>query len=470
MAQSRRQGMLGMTDMKKVFAAAATFIGLVACDAPTLSGSSSSQQTGVLDAASASQTQEALESQGSAPLTSRIASTLGASKFGTQIANAVQTNPNIRASTANILIAQADLRSAEGAYLPEVTAGATATERLNGSSSATPYLRISQLIYDGGASRSRVAAQTANLTSARSARLVTASDFTLQAVQAHVDYATTNRIVELAQQNLSAHKRFTRLIEERREGGVGSQSDLLTVQSRLAAAETLFVNARAERDRAKARFVEVIGTQPTGTAWPPAAPNLPGNDTAAINGSPRMQALDARLAAAQSQLEAVRQGRLPRVEMSATAQQQDDGSGGDVALDLAVDYTFDTRGEASAAVQRAYADTLRLESEKSTLARDIARSLDFLRSDRTSGKQLLSAAQRSVRTNRANVRATEEEFSIGRRDLLQVLDAQRDLVVAQRSVIEAERSLLLTGYDALALTGDIIPVFNISLQELVFTE
>jgi adhesin transport system outer membrane protein len=104
------------------------------------------------------------------------------------------------------------------------------------------------------------------------------------------------------------------------------------------------------------------------------------------------------------------------------------------------------------------------------LARDIARSLDFLRSDRTSGKQLLSAAQRSERTNRANVRAAEEEFSIGRRDLLQVLDAQRDLVVAQRSVIEAERSLLLTGYDALALTGDIIPVFNISLQELVFTE
>jgi outer membrane protein TolC len=63
------------------------------------------------------------------------------------------------------------------------------------------------------------------------------------------------------------------------------------------------------------------------------------------------------------------------------------------------------------------------------------------------------------------VAAAGEEFTIGRRSLLDLLDAQRDFVLAQQTLIEAEEQLLLSGYAALALTGDILPAFGVALQD-----
>ncbi|MGB1207601.1 MAG: TolC family protein [Paracoccaceae bacterium] len=442
---------------------------LAGCDSSVsgLGGRSAASDTTLLQAAT---TAPAAPLTATPHITPRLSASLSKSSFGKRVAQAVSLHPSVRAATADILLAQAELRTVSGAFRPEVSAGATATTRLNGSNDATPFLRVDQLLYDGGASRSRIAAQTASVTSSRSTRLVTASEFARQAVQVHVNMAAAKSIVDLTRDNLNAHRRYARLIQERRASGVGAQSDALTAQSRLADAETTFVNAQADMERARARYIEVISVPPTSTAFPPSAPKLPGRSSAAINGSPRMQALEARLAAAQAELEAARQGRRPRVEVGASAQRQQDGSGGDVVLDMSVDYTFDTRGEASAAIQRAYANTLRLESDKATLARDIARTLEFLKSDQNAGTQRLASARRAAAANSRNVRAANEEFSIGRRDLLQVLDAQRDLVSAQRTVVEAQQSILMTGYEAIALTGDIIPVFGISLQELVFTE
>lgn len=457
-----------MTAARWGLLAMAATLGLAGCDQVGLGGLGNSGGQ-PLEAAVAAP-QAPLEAAAQPQIVPRMAASLASSDFGKRVSQAVSLHPDVRAATADILLAQAELRGVSGAFRPELSAGATATTRLNGDDNATPYLRVSQLLYDGGASRSQIASRTASVTSSRSSRLVTASDFARQAVQVHVDLAAAQSIVALTSDNLAAHRRYGRLIQERLESGVAAQTDALTAQSRTADAETAFVNARADMDRARARYVEVIGVPPASTAWPPSAPALPGNANAAINGSPRMQALDARLAAAQSELEAARQGRLPRVEVGASAQQQEDGTGGDVIVDLSVDYKFDTRGEAGAAIQRAYANTLRLESEKATLARDIARTLEFLRSDQSAGAQRLRTAKRAVAANRRNVRAAAEEFSIGRRDLLQVLDAQRDFVRAQRTVVEAEQSLTMTGYEAIALTGDIIPVFGISLQELVFTE
>jgi adhesin transport system outer membrane protein len=61
------------------------------------------------------------------------------------------------------------------------------------------------------------------------------------------------------------------------------------------------------------------------------------------------------------------------------------------------------------------------------------------------------------------VAAARDEFSIGRRTLIEVLDAQRDFVRAQETVVSAQSEKIRTGYQALALTGDIIEAFAITL-------
>jgi hypothetical protein len=64
------------------------------------------------------------------------------------------------------------------------------------------------------------------------------------------------------------------------------------------------------------------------------------------------------------------------------------------------------------------------------------------------------------------VASARERFAIGRASILQLLDAQRDLASAEELASVAERDLLLSGYAALALTGDIVHAFDLSLPGL----
>jgi adhesin transport system outer membrane protein len=177
-----------------------------------------------------------------------------------------------------------------------------------------------------------------------------------------------------------------------------------------------------------------------------------------------VQASNARIQAAMADLSAARAQRWPSVIAGLGGQRLADGST-DVALDMSLNYSLDTAGQRRAAIEVAQANLASLTLEKDALEREIRRALDFVRSDQAAGRARIAAARAAVQANARTVAAAGEEFTIGRRSLLDLLDAQRDFVLAQQTLIEAEEQLLLSGYAALALTGDILPAFGVALQD-----
>ncbi|MFU8899337.1 MAG: TolC family protein, partial [Roseinatronobacter sp.] len=136
---------------------------------------------------------------------------------------------------------------------------------------------------------------------------------------------------------------------------------------------------------------------------------------------------------------------------------------GTSSANLDVVYDPGAPGSQQARIRAAEAQLDAVRAEREGLARDIARALADLRSDQRAGAARVAAAREAVTANRATVDASREEFSIGRRSLLGLLDAQRDLFEANETLIAAEREVALSGYAALALTGDILDAFAISL-------
>ena len=90
----------------------------------------------------------------------------------------------------------------------------------------------------------------------------------------------------------------------------------------------------------------------------------------------------------------------------------------------------------------------------------------MLRSDARAGQLRLRSTRDAVRANAASVASARERFAIGRASILQLLDSQRDLASAEELASIAERDLSLSGYAALALTGDIVHAFGLSLPGL----
>ena len=132
-------------------------------------------------------------------------------------------------------------------------------------------------------------------------------------------------------------------------------------------------------------------------------------------------------------------------------------------MDLSFNYELDSTGQRRAAIAAAEAKVKEAEFAREQLVREIMRELGFIRSDQKAGAERLRAARIAASANADSVTASRAQFSIGRRSLIEILDAQRDYVNAQERLILAEQSYFLTNYAALSLTGDILDLLGISL-------
>ena len=398
----------------------------------------------------------------------RVPDAVSRGPFGQHIARAVMAEPAITRSTADIRAARADKRAADGAFRPDLSIGVNAQTRLdsNTNSDSGPFLRVSQLVYDAGAARSDQTAAEARVLQSRAQQIETGARVTLEAVEVYKRLLNSRRLLAIAEENLNVLRGFANQIEERVVRGAGSTADRLIAQSRVADAETQRVDAQAQLERAEAAFRRLFGEIPGNLPKPVKAPPLPAGEADVLDQSPRLRAANATLKAAEADLMAASARRQPGVELGATGRRAS-GGGGDLALDLTLNYSLDTRGERRAAIDAAQARLDAAEAERDTLLRDVREALAFVRTDQTAGEARVIAARQAVTSNAASVDAAREQFSIGRRSMVDLLDAQRDFVRAEETLIRAEQERFLTDYAALALTGDILDLFDITLPEVV---
>ncbi len=301
----------------------------------------------------------------------------------------------------------------------------------------------------------------------RGARLEVGAALTLEAVEAWQNLVAARAQYDLARDNEAAHRELLDQVEDRSGAGAGTQSNVVTAEARLADAVARRVQALSGRDRAEAVYREIFGQGPERLGPPPDAPTLSDvPDETLIASSPRVRGIDASIKAAEADLAATAAAIFPQVDLRTTGRREARGSGIDTDVDLLLDYDSGAPGQKAAAIRESEARLAALQADRDGLAREIRRALDFARSDQRTGLERVRAAQDAVRANEATVEAAREEFSIGRRDLIGLLDAQRDFFEAGERLITAQREQALSRYVVLALTGDILDAFAITLPAL----
>jgi outer membrane protein TolC len=410
-----------------------------------------------------------LAAEGTIAAPPRLPPSLAGTGFGQDVAQAVLTHPALSAGSARVRAAAADLDAQQSVFRPQVSIGADSAIRISGEerTRSTPLLQVEQLLFDGGAARSRTEAARARIEGSESDRVGTASGLALNAVEAAFVLEHERALLALADRDLAIHLEFLAQVQDRVGGGVGTEADLLSAESRTADARARRAAAVGRLERAQAAYVEAFGTAPPARLQTPEAPALPpGNDRELIRTSPRLESIDAQLQAARADLAATEASRLPRLSVALNGTRRD-GGGSDVTADLRLRYDLSTGGQRQAEIRGATARVQEVEGERLSLERQIALSLEQVRADQRSGVQRRAAARAALEANRAAVDAAEEQFRVGRRSIGQLLDAQRDFVAASETLARVELDLALAGYAALALTGDILNVFGVDLPQAI---
>lgn len=219
------------------------------------------------------------------PLTAAVAQTLppglaapGSTDIQQVVRQALVTNPEVKAAWNGLSAAGHDVGVARGNYLPsiDVAAGVGREDRQGDGRGSydTDFaeLRLTQMIYDGFATRSEVE----RLDRAKLVRyyelLGASENVALEATRAYLDVRRYRELVRLAQDNYADHLRVFSQIEDRVRTGAGRGVDLEQISGRLALAESNLMTEASNLHDVTARYQRIVGSLPAENLAP--APQL----------------------------------------------------------------------------------------------------------------------------------------------------------------------------------------------------
>ena len=318
-------------------------------------------------------------------------------------------------------------------------------------------LSLRQLLYDGGtasneskASRNAYLAQQYYEKGMIEARVVDLCEVYLEVIR-------TRRQVELAEMNVENHEKMRDMLEERARAG-GSRSDLALVQGRLGLAVNTLATARLSHRLAVGRYERLTGNSPGALSYPE-IPQV-GDSMEAIDLSRNHDYLAANeaLEAAKHRAEATRGYRGPRFYLDGGASVGRDingvpGDDNELSALIVGSWDISTGGYNKALQERGRYQVGKFEELNRSA--DIQRQYDLsvLWQERE-GSIASVEALRIYSEELVSVAADyEEQFQVGRQELLNILDVQSESFTAESRLLDARFDLHTSVFRILGVQG-----------------
>ncbi|MFD2190937.1 TolC family outer membrane protein [Pistricoccus aurantiacus] len=413
----------------------------------------------------------------------------GSADLTAVVERAIASNPEVQAAWHAFQAAGHDTEIARGGYLPrvDVNAGVGLENRSDDDRGSydTDYAELSlrQMIYDGFATRSQVE----KLDRAELVRyyelLGTSENTALEAARAYLDVKRHRDLVKLGRDNYERHRRVYRQIDERTRSGAGRGVDLQQIQGRLALAESNLLTEASNLHDVSARYQRLIGELPPATLAeaPDFEARLPKDVSQALimayEGSPDFHAAIEDIAASRAEREAARSRFHPRLDLVARTGTyqgedysgdfiEDDGRESRSSIGLVASMNL-YRGGSDLASFRAASD--RVEQAVSLRRKacvDLRQTTQIAYNDtRRLREQLAYLNNHRQSTDRVRG-AYRQQFDIGQRSLLDLLDIENEYFEASRVHVNARYNVSLADARTLAAMGRLLQVLDLRRDDL----
>ena len=395
------------------------------------------------------------------------------------LALAYQTNPTLLAARADLQAIDENVVLERADGLPSVGGNVQYTENVKTSQNSftapdrflNTGVELAVPIYQGGAVKNGIRAAKERVAAGRADLRGTESSLFAQVVAAYMDVIRDSAVVRLNRTNVEALDVTLQATSDRFEIGDLTRTDVAQSNSRLALAQSDLLTVEANLIDSRERYIQLVGKAPENLQPPPPLPNLP--DTAseavaiALVNNPDLIAARERSQAAGYDIEIAGSSRLPRVELYTNGGYRDyfgtlgGGAGGGNFSQTETTAQAGARltvpifqgGRPAALERRAQAVAL------STLEREIAVERDVIAQTRATysswlaARRVIDASNVAVDAAALSLEGVRAENTVGNRTILDILDAERELLSAQVQLVRARRNAYVAGFSLLAAMG-----------------
>ena len=398
---------------------------------------------------------------------------------------ALNTNPEIRQAVSNKAATREERIQAEGQYYPKVDIELSGgvrnlrnpTRRAIGISGQTLYpvegdANFDWLLFDTGGRRAEIRRQAARVDGA-AARVDERSQYVaLNVSRTYIDYLLQQRLSAIATDNVTFHEKLAGDLREGVSKGSISIADQQQAEERLQAARARVTEANEDLDTAAITFRRLTGVPVDQVTMPPdLAQYLPATldeaENAARIDNPRVQEAIADLTAAREFTQEAKNELGPKVSLQGQARYGNDidgfrGHTRDLLGRVVMKWNVFNGGikEANFREQARRADEAhgRLFEVTRSAEEDVRSAWSRL----TNQTRLTGELEQQSRVSDDLLLSYREQFNVGRRSLLDVLDTQNTRYNVQAQRETARLGKLYAQYRVLAAENRLIEALGVT--------
>jgi len=403
----------------------------------------------------------------------------------TAVETAVQTNPEINQAVENKTAIEFEREQAQRLFAPRVSVeGSIGIRRLENSTRRAlgiadnelyPMeggLSVEQTLFDGGVRRNEVRRQAAR-TDGAAFRVEERSQFiALQVTRQYLDYLLQQRIVAASEDNIDFH---SKLVTDLREGvakGSLSIADQQQAEERQQAARARVTEANLDLVNTSASFRTLTGLDLVdGAALPPSlAGNIPGTLEDALararERNPRVREAQADLDAAHSLVRKSKAEMSPTLALEGNARIGDDidgfrGETNDLRAGLVLRWDIFNGGIKRSKVQEMYRREKEARYRMDQMVREAEEDVRVAWNTWDAQGKLVKELEEQSRVSDELLRSYRAQFNVGRRSLLDVLDAQNTRYNVQVRTETAKFAQFYSEFKLLAALNDLLAAMDV---------
>jgi outer membrane protein len=385
-------------------------------------------------------------------------------------------NPSIMAQRAQLRSLDEGVAIARAQGRPQLSATAGVNQDLTrtGGGNGRNFnagVDLSYPLFNGGAVRNGIRAADERVLAGRAALRATEGDIFTEAVGAYMDVIRDRSIVTLNQNQVRVLETNLQASRDRFEVGDLTRTDVAQSEARLALARSALATAEGRLESSEENYRRVIGELPDELEPPPPLPPLPATADQAVEialaNNSDLVSIAAQIRAAGRDVSVARADRLPTVSgigsgrytnFLGTADDQFGGIGNsntqtNTGVGVQARIPIYQGGLVGARVRQAQALQSQLlergvETERLVVATTRAAFASY-----QAALEAIESNQVAVSANTLALEGTRAEQTVGTRNVLDVLNAEQELLNSQVLLVTARRDAYVAGFALLNAMG-----------------
>jgi adhesin transport system outer membrane protein len=394
----------------------------------------------------------------------------------------LQSNPDIRAQSYNRMAREKEVRQAKAGYLPTIDVNlAAGVDRqhepfFDTTWPASATISVRQNVFRFFGTQSEVERQEARVRSQAYLLHGTSENNALLSSKVYLNVLRYQELYDLAQENLTNHRRILDQVKLRSESGVDRRADLDQVMGRVALAQSNVAAAQANLTDSTTDYQEVIGHLPGNLIKPePVASALPKTmeeaEQLAVQNNPTLKSAKADVDARYAQHETAKSQLYPSLDVALDYKWRKDedvflpGRREDFLAMATISFNILNGGWNKARLGQTTYEIYEAQEISENTKRQTIQSIRLSWEANRTATERVAFLEEYVKAAGQTADAFAAQWNIGRRTMFDLLDTQAEYINAKASLANAKYDKMYSEYRILNGMAQLIPFLGLQLPD-----